>query len=591
MSIEHFAPQLSRPSNVEQLARALGIATDIFLHIADNTNPAELYTVHLIPKRANAPTVNTQTTELLGTLALAHYTHDASKYRIVWEATSPSIKRAHKSAAHALTRFFSRPGSNFPHPAAFGYIKGRTTRDNAKRHIGSPNLLSADIKNFFPSITTARVELALEYGGIDRRVCGILARFLTIKGSLPLGLSSSPMIANLVATPLDIEMTKIADELKCRYTRYADDMTFSGSTTLPQKDAIERILQRHNFRLNEAKFRASKRGQRHYVTGLSVADPVAPHAPKKMKRLLRQELYYVRKYGLSDHLTRIGSTGNLQRNVNRLDGMVNYVSSIEPGHARHILSLWREICLTYELKRSFEPREAINLRRAQWFVDESEFMHPQHGKLLAICVVEATLPEQLEAALAKVCADEAGDAFSLSGASVAQNRLHWTEESLSLKEAVVTILGLQPVQAMVALGKLIPGEPYAETYCRLLGRILDTFLRRADDAAVTVVVEKNSSKVSELAIKELIASTFRRLQDNNQRRPLSTPDVQVLPKGGHPSMCAPDFLLGVLGRYAMHSGKGRENVKFFEILRRRFSAIFDECENKVYSERNPFRPW
>src|SRR5690606_21772723 len=123
----------------------------------------------------------------------------------------------------------------------------------------------------------------------------------------------------------------LAGRFACQYTRYADDISISGEA-LPLRSDLEELLVRFGFQLNGEKFRITKRGQSHYVTGLSISDPNGPHVPKRMKRVLRQELYYSRKHGVEDHLLRIGYEAHrVQSGVNRLDGIVRYVSYIEGG--------------------------------------------------------------------------------------------------------------------------------------------------------------------------------------------------------------------------------------------------------------------
>ncbi len=147
MSLDDYIPQLARPANVEQLAKALGVATQIFTFIADNSEPERIYRRHLIPKRAVRALPSVPVEDARGIVTLSLDSFDLSKYRVVWEAHSPVIKHAHKSAARVLERYLSRPGSLFPHEAAFGYVKGRSTRHNARRHVGAKRLLSADIQD------------------------------------------------------------------------------------------------------------------------------------------------------------------------------------------------------------------------------------------------------------------------------------------------------------------------------------------------------------------------------------------------------------------------------------------------------------
>lgn len=595
MSLDNFVPQLSRPTNVEQLARSLGIATEIFLHIADNNEPETIYRRHLIPKRSAraVPPVPIEDGEGGVEFSLASFKFD--NYRVVWEAEDLVIKNSHKSAARILQRFLSRPGMQFPHEAAYGYVKGRSTRANARQHIGAKHLLSADIKHFFPSITKARVEISLRNSGIHSNVAGALASFLTIQGSLPLGLNASPMIANLVATPLDQDMTRLAEAGGFRYTRYADDITLSGESELPSREVVEAVLKRHFFRLNQSKFRVSKLGQKHYITGLSVADKSAPHVPRTVKKRLRQELYYIRKFGLGEHLSRLKAIRTTQHEINRLDGMVNYVSSVEPRLAKDLHSAWSAIVNRYGVSRSFEPRPTIKLRQASWFVDEGEIVHPDGTRLLAVCVAHVLDPARLANQILGLMANEAGDAFGTSDPrTIDKKGLHWADATWSQREAAVKILAVAPIRAFVAIAPITDTSLYSSIYGQLLGRILDVLLRSADDAEVRLFIEENRSKVPERDVLETVATAYSELEKANRRRPLETPQVYILPKATEACSCVPDVLLGVIHSYAISradSQKGTLPVSLFERLRNRYALIFDGYANEIYHSRNAFGRW
>ena len=100
----------------------------------------------------------------------------------------------------------------------------------------------------------------------------------------------------------------------CTYSRYADDMAFSSAMALPTRFEVASALAAEGFRLSESKFRKTVRGQAHYVTGLSISESV-PHAPRALKRRLRQELYYSTKFGIAEHLERVRAP-DLQTGVN-----------------------------------------------------------------------------------------------------------------------------------------------------------------------------------------------------------------------------------------------------------------------------------
>lgn len=595
MSLDNYVPQLSRPTTVEQLARSLGIATEIFIHIAECTKPETIYRRHLIPKRSARAVPSVPIEDGAGLVELSLGSFQLENYRVVWEAEDLVIKNSHKSAARILQRFFCRPGTQFPHEAAYGYVKGRSTRANARQHIGARHLLSADIKHFFPSITQARVEISLRDSGIHQNVAGALARFLTIQGSLPLGLNASPMIANLVATPLDHEMGRLAKEGGFRYSRYADDITLSGDSELPPREVIESVLKRHFFRLNQSKFRVSKLGQKHYITGLSVADKAAPHVPRALKNRLRQELYYIEKFGLGEHLARIKSKRTTQHEINRLDGTVNYVSSIEPRMARGLHVAWNAIVQRHGVSRSFEPRPAITLRQASWFVDEAEIMHPDGTRLLAVCVAHVLDPGRLGGQILGLMAHEAGDAFGASDpGAIGKKGLHWADATWSQREALVKILAVAPIRAIVAIVPIHDPSKYSAIYGQLLGRILDVLLRSSDDAEVTLFIEENRSKVSERDVRQTVATTYLELEKANRRRPLRSPQVKILPKAAEACSCVPDVLLGVMHRYATSRAASQEGalpVSLFERLRNRYAVIFDAHANQVYHSRNAFVRW
>lgn len=283
--------------------------------------------------------------------------HRRGEYRIVSEA-EPLLADAYKSFARRFDFFVRAVESRFPHASAYGYVRGRSTIDNAMGHCGAPLILNADIAGFFPSISSARLKVMFEQLGINGKIAGLLTEFVTIDGSLPLGLHPSPMLANIICLDLDDKFDKLAMESGCFYTRYADDITISGRNSVPKKEIIKNILSEEGFCLSERKFRITKPGQSHYVTGLSVSDPKLPHAPRVMKKNLRQELYYCGKYGIVDHLSRIGIDETIQKGINRIDGFVRYVSHIEKEALPHLRSDWGNLLNKEGLEISYTTIEA-----------------------------------------------------------------------------------------------------------------------------------------------------------------------------------------------------------------------------------------
>ena len=266
-----FSIDFSIPESASDLASYIGIESDLFNEVVNSNDRKQFYTLHQIPKRGR---------------------HRVGKFRDVWEVKNFSLAEAHKAIARRFELFARVSDSRFPHKAAFGYVRHRGTRDNAEIHCGAPLLLRADIRNFFPSITIERLKARFLELKMHPATAEALAKFVTIDDRLALGLNASPMLANLICVNLDTKIQKLAQAYGCKYTRYADDISISAKRALPSRKEIEKVIEDEGFQINEEKFRYTKIGQAHYVTGLSISDVAGPHVPRRMKHRLRQELYY-----------------------------------------------------------------------------------------------------------------------------------------------------------------------------------------------------------------------------------------------------------------------------------------------------------
>jgi hypothetical protein len=136
----------------------------------------------------------------------------------------------------------------------------------------------------------------------------------------------------------DRRLSALAARYDARYTRYADDLTFSGDGKLPGLAEIADILRSVNLVLHPTKSKQRKRGQALYVTGYSVTDK-SPHAPRPMKRRLRQELYYIRKYGLAEHLARLGRD-SIWSEHDRIAGQIEHVRHVDPKVGDDLFDWW-----------------------------------------------------------------------------------------------------------------------------------------------------------------------------------------------------------------------------------------------------------
>jgi len=115
---------------------------------------------------------------------------------------------------------------------AVGFRKYINAKDGALRHVNMKEVLTMDIKNFFPSITSKNLKLALETFFATDKVCQefipSLISLCTLNGHLPQGAPTSPVLSNIFLKKFDTAMLVITKNHKIEYTRYADDLTFSG---------------------------------------------------------------------------------------------------------------------------------------------------------------------------------------------------------------------------------------------------------------------------------------------------------------------------------------------------------------------------
>jgi hypothetical protein len=252
--------------------------------------------------------------------------------RIVYKARQP-LALVQKNVAEALSAH-----THFA-PCVQGFVPGRSIVTNATLHLAQREILHADIEDFFDSITVERVERAFLSVGCRPSIAARLARVCTLEGRLPQGSSASPVIANLVCQGLDAAFQQLANASKCRYSRYADDITISGAK-VPDATVVASMVAREGFTLNRGKFRIQRIGRCQYVTGLTVFDRLGPHVGRAIKRNLRQQLYYAQRFGLENHLARISSSEDPLHVLNRWHGWVAFMKSVERNKAADLHRRW-----------------------------------------------------------------------------------------------------------------------------------------------------------------------------------------------------------------------------------------------------------
>jgi RNA-directed DNA polymerase len=237
------------------------------------------------------------------------------------------------------------------------YIKGRCNiADNASIHVGQNHLLNIDLKDFFTSISAARVKACFksELFNYSESLCNALTLLTTVHGTLPTGSPTSPVISNLVCWELDQDLAKFAAENNLKYSRYADDLSFSSLNPIDESLTIEisAVIQKHRFTINNKKVRLKHAGQRMVVTGLTVNEKV--NIPRHLLKNVRAMLHDLHSNGLasaaSKHLKQKENASSSLSSIflNRLTGLINFIGQIR-GKDDHLylkFSLQLKACLS-----------------------------------------------------------------------------------------------------------------------------------------------------------------------------------------------------------------------------------------------------
>lgn len=207
---------------------------------------------------------------------------------------------------------------------------------NAVPHVGAGQILKLDMKGFFDHITFRLVyQYAFPAVYFPPEVRTLLTNLCCVRDMLPQGAPTSPAVSNLVMKPFDEHIGTWCRERQIRYTRYCDDMTFSGDFDVAVvKNKARSFLQVYGFELNERKTKVQNQNCRQTVTGIVVNEKL--QVSRAYRRKLRAEIYYCRKFGVESHLQRCGAfhgTGaakgekceeTCRRYLQRLLGQVNF---------------------------------------------------------------------------------------------------------------------------------------------------------------------------------------------------------------------------------------------------------------------------
>ena len=253
-------------------------------------------------------------------------------------------------------------------PAVHGFCKGRSILSFASPHAGREAVLRLDLQDFFPSISGARVQALFRTLGYPEPVADLLgglctttaprhvwrnagceitaaerqrARALYARPHLPQGAPTSPAIANLCAFRLDRRISGLAKAADIAYTRYADDLAFSGGAQFARMAErftrqVAAIVSAEGFSLHHRKTRLMRSSVRQHLAGLTLN--VCPNVPRRELERLEAILTNCVRHG--------PDTQNRDQHPDfrrHLEGKVAFATMIHPARAARIRLLLDQI--------------------------------------------------------------------------------------------------------------------------------------------------------------------------------------------------------------------------------------------------------
>ena len=234
------------------------------------------------------------------------------------------LKRVQKSIADNILAQY--PVSKY----AKAYKVGSNVQRNAQPHVGKKKILKLDIEGFFDHILYSQVKnIVFCEEKFAEPIRVLLTMLCYYKESLPQGAPTSPAITNIIMYDFDETVGAFCGEKKIAYTRYCDDMTFSGDFDEGEVIAfVKGELCKLGLFLKNRKTAVIPASKRQTVTGIVVNEKL--NITKDYKKKIRQEMHFIQKFGLDEHIKRC-KIADKQQYVLSLRGRIAFVLQTTPN--------------------------------------------------------------------------------------------------------------------------------------------------------------------------------------------------------------------------------------------------------------------
>lgn len=234
------------------------------------------------------------------------YIHKKRKgqYRMVSSPT-PRLKFILRCLNELLSGFYN------PKSYVTGFVRNMSIVDNGKIHVRQRYIYTIDLANFFESVKLETIEAYLHQSPFNfnneiARTIALISCVINVKNNsicLAQGSPLSPLLSNIACIDLDKKLNGLASFYHAKYSRYADDITFSSHENITHKSkefiqSLKKIIESYHFKINYSKVRTFGPQACHYVTGIVTNERT--NIPRPYIRNIRNLLYIWEKYGIKE---------------------------------------------------------------------------------------------------------------------------------------------------------------------------------------------------------------------------------------------------------------------------------------------------
>lgn len=254
------------------------------------------------------------------------------------------------------------------HPAVHGFVRGRSIKTFAAPHVGQSVVLRMDVREFFPTIGGVRIQNLFRILGYPEAVADLLGGICTnatprdvwqdVQGDidaaclcetqrlytrphLPQGAPTSPALANLCFYRIDCRLSALAKSAAASYTRYADDLAFSGDDEFARRaerfaEHVAAVLLEEGFRVHHRKTRVMRQGVRQHLAGLVTNQKI--NVARRDFDQLKAILTNCVRHG-AESQNRDGRPNFREH----LEGRVGFVEMVNPQRGKRLRAIFERI--------------------------------------------------------------------------------------------------------------------------------------------------------------------------------------------------------------------------------------------------------